>query len=273
MYAWRNTISRILSLVRNVTQPTAPSSGVLERSAKILTLVGRWLSLLSLVGGCGRIYFDPATGVATGADARLDSGTVVHPAPPRVVVLGDLGNGSSHNMFDALLTANATSVQFAPNPILMPSALDPYDVVIVMSLPDPLLSAEQTVIESFVAGGGGLIALTGFGQSASEDQIFTSVTSPFGTSAAGFIFLDSAVFLPHPVTAGLAPVVYDGGFELTTAPGTTIAEVSGIAVGAAVQHGAGRAVMWGDEWIMFDDDWTASGPLWTNIINWLWPTQ
>jgi len=92
------------------------------------------------------------------------------------------------------------------------------------------------------------------------------------------------MFEPHPLTEGLSELPFRGGFalQLVGEPADTalIASVPSRigpdelpeAVGYAQQRGRGRVFVWGDEWVAYDETWSASPmarQFWLNAIDWL----
>ena len=89
-------------------------------------------------------------------------------------------------------------------------------------------------------------------------------------------------FATHPVTAGLTAVTFSGGYAVSDLGGsasmrTPIAFLPGtpeVDAGVAVQLGKGRAIVWGDEWIEFDSEWSTLPQIaqfWVQLFGWIAP--
>lgn len=80
----------------------------------------------------------------------------------------------------------------------------------------------------------------------------------------------------HPVTFGVTNIFTDNGVEPAGMAGTTIARGQGRPALQVTEAGTGRVVVWGDEWITYDSEWTDVEEqqvelLWLNILKWLSP--
>jgi hypothetical protein len=101
---------------------------------------------------------------------------------------------------------------------------------------------------------------------------------------SGGLLNGPATLLPHPTTddgAGgtLPPVTFAGGRPVIV-PAALMADVVPIAtiganvVGVAGPIGEGFVLVFGDEWIEFDSEWSTMPPilrLWENAVRWLAP--
>ena len=81
----------------------------------------------------------------------------------------------------------------------------------------------------------------------------------------------------HPVTAGVTQIGVDNGYPVAGS-GTTIATEQGHDLLKAQEVGAGHVLMWGDEWITYDSEWTGHPEyqvevFWINAIKWLTPAM
>ncbi len=75
-------------------------------------------------------------------------------------------------------------------------------------------------------------------------------------------------------------MTFNGGSEVQDAPGagagthTTFAKSGGLPVGVAHETATSRGVIWGDEWIEFDSEWSTMPDInrfWSNIVSYLTP--
>jgi hypothetical protein len=89
-------------------------------------------------------------------------------------------------------------------------------------------------------------------------------------------------FTVHPVTTGLTSVTFLGGYQVSDLGGTAstrtpiafFPDSAKTTVGVAVQMGKGRAVVWGDEWIEFDSEWSTLPQItqfWVQVFAWIAP--
>ena len=199
----------------------------------------------------------------------------------RIGVLGDPGTLASSG-FQAWLVARGTSVvrfglDAAP---LTPEQLAAHDVVILDRLRRDYTAEEAAILRNFVAAGGGVMVMTGY-TGGGEDR-----TRPNSLLAAvGLEYLPGlhngpvTSFEVHPLTTGLTSVTFLGGYlvaEVAGIPGanTVVARLSVGPAGIAQERGEGRVLVWGDEWIQFDSEWTTLpeiNQLWVNVMSWLGP--
>lgn len=76
----------------------------------------------------------------------------------------------------------------------------------------------------------------------------------------------------------MTSVTFSGGFAIRALPATASSTVTVVATlpggpaGIAVERGAGRVYVWGDEWVTFDSQWSTMpeiGIFWQNVLGWL----
>jgi hypothetical protein len=80
----------------------------------------------------------------------------------------------------------------------------------------------------------------------------------------------------HPVTRGITEIGFDNGHAVVGS-GSMIANEQGYQVLQVQDAGSGHVLMWGDEWITYDVEWTTNPQyqvqqFWQNIVDWLNPT-
>jgi hypothetical protein len=233
-------------------------------------------SVLALVFalGCGRVEFDPQP---RAVDAQPDAGPLIHSGTPRVLSFGE-GPFWAHNSLIAWLSANTQSVMSAgSNATITPALLANVDVVLTRSISRTFAPDESAALYEFVAAGHGLFALTGYSGFVPENEQFTSLMVAFDASAPGLAGGGQVTELsPHPINAGLVQLPYDGGFEIREPAGAAqLGRLNGRVVGAAWQVGLGRVIVWGDDWVQFDDYWVADmlAMFWAQAFAWVWPTS
>jgi hypothetical protein len=85
-------------------------------------------------------------------------------------------------------------------------------------------------------------------------------------------------WVAHPVTQGVTNIFTQNGIE-DNGEGTILAHDSANRVALQViEHGAGHAIMWADEWITYDNLWQDVQDqqverLWLNMLKWLSPPK
>lgn len=219
--------------------------------------------MLAALAACGRIDFDPIS-------ARS--------APPRIVVLGSSAALTTVDL-DTYLDSRATSVTRTTDSALAIDAtwLASFDLIVLENVGTIHTSAEADALASWVSAGGAIVSLTGYGAACPADadpanSLLASTGLTFGTTCIGTSEQITS-FATHPVTQGLAQIHYFGGHDVSAGNGAVViaTDGSGNPVGGALALGAGRIVLWGDDWIGSDTDWTnPSNPLfWSNVLTWL----
>ncbi len=228
------------------------------------------LIIVALTAGCGRVAFDP----------RIDAiEPPIHTGIPRVLYFGSAAVRPT-TQFDAWVAAQSSAVDnLSASTEITPTLFDGYDVVILRVLGRPFSSSEALVLREFVERGNGLLALTAYGGSAGEAMDFSTLMDATATSAVDAPLTSTfhgtvTMFDPHPITAGLTGLPFDGGYELQLpATGTSLARLQGSVVAGAIEVGRGRIVVWADDWVMFDSEWTMAAKFWTQALAWVWPTS
>jgi hypothetical protein len=110
-----------------------------------------------------------------------------------------------------------------------------------------------------VSAGHGLVVMGGFGSdSAPEASIAASygvsyVPGTIESAAPGTYVSDLAV---PELTQGVSSLLVYGGFRLTSTDPNAVAfaTLGQAPLGLALAHGAGRVVIWGDDWILSDKE-------------------
>ncbi len=221
---------------------------------------------------------DPAFVDAGGADAA-------DAAACNVINIGILGNpgANASSNFQQWLTKAGTTVQriqTTANDPLTAQSLAPFNVIVLDHLPRAYGPAEAAVVKAFVEAGGGLVSMTGYVNN-NADWYANPLIATLGVNYSGAL-IDGPVtaFVPHPITQGLTSVTFLGGYAVTTTGAsnntrTPIASLPEGNIAFAVQASAGRAFVWGDEWIEFDSEWNTIPEiksLWVNIFGWVAPS-
>lgn len=222
-----------------------------------------------------------------------DGGTFVADVPPstctqlNIGILGNPGANPSSN-FQAWLEARGTTVQRIQTTADVPltaDALAPFDVIVLDFLTRDYTADEAAIFGAWVAKGGGIASMSGYQDDTSQDWRANSLLSQLGVAYSGDRLWGPVTdFAVHPITAGLTSVTFTGGYSIADLGGTgTRTPISFITSGGnrlpvayAVELGAGKAFVWGDEWIEFDSEWGSQPQiptLWLQIFTWIAPTN
>jgi hypothetical protein len=237
-----------------------------------------------------------------------DAGTSIYGCR-RIGIMGAPGANASSNFQAWLETQGAIVMRFhntSTAPTLHIELLRTFDLVIVDWLQRDYTMAEADTLTQWVNEGGGLFVMTGHDSGATADRQVSLLASlgpnydlrtcgtcdPGEVCDGGHCVLNGpATLLPGPTTVAadghttLPPVSFFGGLRViipasisaTFTPMGTI-QPSGVAqpyiVGAAGPIGHGFALLWGDEWIEFDSEWSTMPPIpqfWKDSVEWLSP--
>jgi hypothetical protein len=202
--------------------------------------------------------------------------------------IGILGNPGSNNAsnFQQWLMKSGTSVrrvQTTADEPMTRATLDSFDVVVVDCLTRDYTADEASIFAAWVTGGGGVASMSGYHDDTTVDWHANSLLAPLGVAYAGNrVWGPVTKFATHPTTAGLTSVTFTGGYPVSDLGGVTstrtpIAFLQGTpetTVGWAIQMGAGHALVWGDEWIEFDSEWSTYPQipqLWVQVFSWISP--
>jgi hypothetical protein len=187
--------------------------------------------------------------------------------------------------FDQWLVASGAGVQrllTTPDEPLTEATLAPFDVVVLDWLRRDYTPAEAAALAAWITAGGGVVSMSGFDNVTTDDWHANSLIAPLGVAYGGPL-LDGPVtdLAPHPITAGLTSVVFEGGFAIidlggsasTRTPIAFLSTAGGtVTVGEAIELANGRAFVWGDEWIEFFSRQPLFPPqLWMQAFAWVSP--
>lgn len=234
-----------------------------------------------------------------GSTATAGSGTILNVDPDsgaqdsdagsecshlNIGILGNPGARASSNFQQWLIDAgtSAQRIQTNTNEEFTAATLQPFDVVVLDWLTRDYTAAEAAIFADWVSAGGGFVAMSGYSNTPSDWHANT-LLAPLQVAYSGSILtapIES--FAVHPVTVGLTSVTFTGGYAVTDLGGsastrTPIAFFSDTAkttVGVAIQMAKGRGVVWGDEWIEFDTEWSTLPQItqfWVQLFAWIAP--
>jgi hypothetical protein len=201
----------------------------------------------------------------------------------RIATLGLAGDAGSGSVFEAWLDArSAFGASDLADRELTPELLAQYQVIVARDIRGrERTTAERDALDAWIRSGGGFMTLIGYGPS-SERVNVNILLAPTGIQygAEGILYgggttLPVATWRAHPISEEVTRLGIDNGYPVTGA-GTVVAEEGGHVVLRALEHGSGHVVVWGDEWISFDSEWTGHPDyqverFWLNTIKWLTP--
>lgn len=143
-------------------------------------------------------------------------------------------------------------------------------------------TAEISALASWVEAGGGLLSLAGFGSNDPTNVNMLLAPSGLRYRAEG-VLLDLTFFnavavqewLPHPISAGVSSLPANNANAVNQG-GTVVARQGMYDMLRVTSFGKGRVAAWGDEWIVFDSQWSTSShqvrTFWQNLVRWLVPS-
>jgi len=200
-------------------------------------------------------------------------------------ILGNPGSNDASN-FEQWLTKSGTSVkriQTTADEPMTRDTLAPFDVVVLDCLTRDYTTDEATAFSAWVSAGGGVAAMSGYHDDTTIDWHANSLLAPLGVAFSGELRWGPVMsFAMHPISTGLTSVTFTGGYAVSDLGGaagtrTPIAFLSSTPAATAafaIQMGAGRAFVWGDEWIEFDSEWSTLPEipqLWVQVFAWIAP--
>jgi len=202
----------------------------------------------------------------------------------RIATLGKKGDAGVGDIFAKWLDkSGAKTTASLADQVLTASLIAPYKMIVVQNVSENhAYSAEEvSVLEAWVKAGGGLLTLTGFA-GPSEVVNVNSLLAPYGvhydTKAilfGGGTTIPVTNWTAHAVTTGITRIGVDNGYPVVGS-GTTLASEGGDDVLKAQVVGSGHVLVWGDEWITYNSEWTSHPDyqvqqLWQNIVDWFAP--
>jgi hypothetical protein len=224
---------------------------------------------------------------AAGCGARSELWEPPVCPPLAIGIFGNPGAYSGSEFQDWLVTsgAGAERLQTTSGEPLGVETLRQFDVVVLDWLTRDYTASEAATFGAWVAAGGGVVSMSGWDNETATDWRPNSLLAPLEVAYSGPLLNGPVTDLAtHPITAGLTSVVFKGGYAISDLGGdastrTPIAVLSTengeVDVGYAVQMGAGRAFVWGDEWIEFISMEGAmfSPQLWVQAFTWIAPAD
>jgi hypothetical protein len=225
------------------------------------------------------------TTAACGARSELGN-TVAECTQLEIGILGNPGADTSSDFQQWLVTSGAgvQRIQTTPDEPVTTTTLQPFDVVVLDRLTRDYTPSEAATFAAWVAAGGGVVSMSGYDGVTTDDWHANSLLAPLEVAYSGPLLSGPVTDLAtHPITAGLTSVVFEGGYAVsdlgghasTRTPLASLPAAGGnVNVGYAIQMGAGRAFVWGDEWIEFTAKESLFPPqLWVQAFGWISPAN
>lgn len=202
----------------------------------------------------------------------------------RIATLGVPGRWGDGDVFTAWLNSrsNDGAVDLA-DAALSAEVLSPYHVIVAQDLSDAhaYTAEEVQALQAWVKAGGGFMTLIGYADPDVLDNVNT-LLAPFGLSYGpdqalprrGGQTVPVTEWVAHPVTEGVTQIGVDNGYVVQG--GLVIAAEQGAQMLSAVESELGHVLVWGDEWITYDSEWTEHPEyqvelFWVNAMKWLTP--
>ncbi|MDI1433979.1 ThuA domain-containing protein [Polyangium sorediatum] len=206
----------------------------------------------------------------------------------RVATLGLPGQWGNGDVFATWLDTRSDNGAVSLNDqVLTKDLLDKYQVIVAQNLNELNRSyseAEVAALSAWVKAGGGFMTLIGYADPNERTNVNT-LLSAFGMSygaqqilpQAGGSTIPVSTWVAHPVTNGVTQIGIDNGYPVE-GMGQTLASEQGHDVLKAQDVESGHVLMWGDEWITYDSEWTGHPEyqvelFWLNAIKWLTPAK
>lgn len=201
----------------------------------------------------------------------------------RIATLGVSGTAGASGVFGAWLDARSDyGADDLGDQVLTPELLAPYQVILSQDIHARAYApSEVAALEAWIRNGGGFMTLIGYADS-SEITSVNTLLAPTGIQydptpilcGCGFT-LPVEGWHPHPVSEMITRLGMDNGYPVTGA-GTVVADQSGYDVLRVVELGSGHVIVWADEWISFDSEWTGHPDyqverFWLNALKWMSP--
>jgi hypothetical protein len=215
----------------------------------------------------------------------------------RVATLGRIGIWGTGNIFTEWLNSRGAEPAVAlGDQTLTPELLAGFQVIVALNASTlemkskgvtypgnhAYAASEVDALGGWVRNGGGFMTTIGYSSvEGTEIPNINLLLSPLGLGYDG-TKLDTDGYVtkwaPHPTTDGMGTArIQNGVRPLETGAGTTVAWDEGNRASMRVAEvDGGRVVVWGDEWITYDADWSNTTSLnielfWLNLLKWLTP--
>lgn len=208
----------------------------------------------------------------------------------KIATLGITGTWGQGDVFASWLSSRSNfGAQDLGNQVLTPELLAPLQVIVaqdVSTIGRSYAPAEVTALNDWINNvGGGFMTLIGYASPSEVDNV-NLLLQPMGMNYGntqilakpkGGSTIPITNWIAHPVTQGVSRIGMDNGYEVQGG-GTVLATEQGHDILRVMQPGKGHALMWGDEWITYNSEWSDHPDyqvqlFWINMIKWLTPTN
>jgi hypothetical protein len=219
----------------------------------------------------------------------------------QIATLGYRGEWGQGDVFNDWLQKKSTQGTVAlEGQVLTAALLAPYQVIVVQDVRfrgqgqtgvsqgiGRTYSADEVeALRQWVAAGGGLMTLIGYGDSSEISNVnlllapFALSYSPSNSFFGGGSTMPVTHWADHPIATGVTRVGTNNGYPVLGTAGTAVAwePTADMVVGRAVDSGQGHVFVWADEWITYNSEWTGHPDyqvpqFWANALTWLSQTS
>ncbi len=206
----------------------------------------------------------------------------------RIATLGLVGQWGNGDVFAQWLDNRSNNGAVDLNDqVLTKALLDQYQVIVAQDLSKmnrTYDAAEVAALSEWVNAGGGFMTLIGYGDPSERTNVNTLLEAfamNYGAAqilpASGGVTAPVTNWVAHPVTNGVSRIGVDNGYPVQ-GTGLTLATEQGYDVLKAQEVASGHVLVWGDEWLTYDSEWTGHPEyqlelFWLNAIKWLTPAK
>jgi len=232
----------------------------------------------------------PPPDAAWGNDARQADALTRDGLSPlwglRIACVGDANPNSEASLLAWLgaSTGVATTRILIDQSALTAALLANYDILILERLVRSYTASEAALLTAWVSGGGAVLSVSGFYESGPDTSYSNSLLAGIGLAYGGFVVggaggpAMTSDLASHPIMAGITSLPFWGGFTVAPTAGADglgrnaiLAWSESQVVGITQERGAGRVVVWGDEWIEMDAQFDTPDVqrFWLQALTWL----
>jgi hypothetical protein len=184
----------------------------------------------------------------------------------RIATLGLKGEWGNGDIFAAWLDARSNNGATAlDDQVLTPTLLAGFQVIVAQDVSKMGRSYAQSEVDAllgWVKSGGGFMTLIGYAEPtelANANLLLGAFGMSYGSQQilqkSGGSTVPVTGWVQHPVTNGVTLIGVDNGYPVQGS-GATIATEQGFDLLKAQDVPKGRVLMWGDEWITYDSEWS-----------------
>jgi hypothetical protein len=227
-------------------------------------------------------------GIDNDGDGIIDNVDLANDGICDCLKIGTIGKSlhGSDETFAAWLGRRSGGVTELAGQQLTAELLAPIQALIIQDVRERAYTQDEiNVLEKWVSDGGGIFALTGY--TADINTNVNALLAPYGINYGVLLVLVNPLanesvpvdtWYPDPVTEGITKVGVVSAYEVQGG-GKILAEGNDLLLGKqvmfrSVEHGKGKVLAWGDEWITYNSEWVTRtdyqvARLWQNSLQWL----